>query len=820
MIERQSTSQNRTPDGHNATHELADEELLDLQHRWLKAVWSAMVVFQLYPPGHPKAEEDLQVLCRLTQDLQEGHDGEISLSCSEQTVLVNHFPVDPNVVAFRRIGDELRQRNIHTIIFSSGIDEEELSAFMALFSDPPRVTIEKGGLGLLLKESGIQHVRLARLKYAPSVKSTSAEDSETGEERVLFARMEECLKDLSEGEQGQGEWPPSVLRKKDRSMELVAFLENPKTTARFLERKRSSADPDPEFAREVVATLERAGTLVYSRQPDKWNRSKKNIAEALTLLNPSLREKTLEIISEEESDSVFLEEMVGALEPEQIALILADHLGRMRPSASPAPAASEGPGAEVAGASVPASGEPASSPSGDPAYGEETSSLVQLLVRNPEHFQVLQPMLLQEFSRRGMRAEDYLNVFGPLCGEYFARTRGDRLSPIGSDKALMYQYSEAASPTDTSDLGDLLKTLDEEKWERALPSILEEVLAVETAPRVYREVIGPQLATQALNRLKAGDIEECRENLRLLVHHAAHPETDAFPQRHQAAQDLLAQMPPADLVDVFWADNEADGVGETRSQTETALELLLSTGLGGVSLELLRRLFDPEADAAKRNSLLPAVAARISVLGPQVREWLLEGHDRRNRHLWFVLEEGLCEACLSALTILLADADPDVFSRAIHLLGKVGGRDAEYVLFSKVQGKGPQAELAEEELRRLRSPLAASLIEARLDVRDVIGLRHRFRMGQVRLLCQLDTPSSRRILDRFMTRPCSLWQRGSHRLLVLEAMRTLPRWPREEADKALRRLVEHKDRRIAREARKMRSSLTTTAKQPDESARP
>jgi len=102
-------------------------------------------------------------------ELQDVHDGEVSPSHSDRTVAVDHFIIDPDVLAYRRLAEELRQRNIHTLIFSAGIDCQELCAFMQLFSERPKNIILRGGMRLLMEELGVVSMQNEQDPLRPEV---------------------------------------------------------------------------------------------------------------------------------------------------------------------------------------------------------------------------------------------------------------------------------------------------------------------------------------------------------------------------------------------------------------------------------------------------------------------------------------------------------------------------------------------------------------------------------------------------------------------------------------------------------------------------
>ncbi len=733
------------------------QEEESLPREWLERLISAMNMFRLYAPDHPEAARELALLSTATDALQALHNGEIALSQSDRAVAVNHVPMNPRVLAFRRMGEELRRRNLHTLIFSQGVDAQELSEFLCVFSDRPQNIVAKGGLALLMEERGIRHVRLAGLQYA-----ARAEESETAEtpddERVLFARMENCLMDQASEDA--------------RTTELVTYLENPKTTARFLQRHAGDAEPDPEFAREVVDTLEKAGTLVYTRQPEQWNAIKRQIAEAMLLLPPRLRERVLEIVTARGRDTVLLEEMVGEFQPEEIAVVLADYLSHQ-----------DAPGA--------AAGAPA-----DPS----ANHLIRQLIQSPDHFQVLQPMLADEFKSRGMRLEDHAALFGPFHGEYFARAQGQRLAPISSDKLMIFHTTRG--PADGEPLqGDWLETLEESVWEDNLEIVQQEILSIERHPAYYRQLLGPRILETALRHCAAGRRDAARWDLALLLEQAAGDESEGFDGRRDAARELLGRLDPATLVDLF------GGLADADEAFDASVQHLATCGLARVHRLWLQRGLDPalaEATAARSLALL---AGHAQTFAPAVLDWLSSGGDGDSPRLWTWLEAAHGEAVLPVVRMLASAPSAPLAARAVEFLGRYPGDAAEAMLAERARADDEPARLAESELSRLGSPRAVPLLARHLTGVDFWGRKHARRLEVIRVLARIDTLEARRALLDFMLQSGRIWQRTRLRGLILEALLTVRRWPPDEARDALDRIARHPDRKVAREARNLRLRL-------------
>ena len=773
--------------GHPSTPHSSEERLILLQYDWLRSFLAALSAFQLYPVEHPKAQDTLVTLQQVSESLQAAHDGEISLAHSEQGVLVNHFTIDPQVTAFRRLADELRLRHIHTIIFSQGVDKAEFGRFMTIFAMPPEWIVERGGLGLLLEEAGIRHIRPARLRYAPRTDSPAPSGSLPEHERVLFARMEECLKD----EEGSGD--PETAE--DRARQIVSFLENPKTTALYLEQKASAGPVEPEVVREVIATLEKAGTIVYTRRPDQWSQCKQSIAEALCLLPPILRERVLELACEETGDSLILEEIVSSLQPQQIATILADYLAR--------------PDREERSARDRAAGEAERAPVGGPGEGPpeagrhsetRSDSLARLLVRNPDQFQVLRPLLAQELSERGISHQNINDYLVKLRGER-AATSGDLpLAPVSSDKALMYTTLKPGAGEKREGIEDLYDTLEAGvKWE-ALRRIRLELLDREDSPDFYGDVLGPQVVGDIRKAMGDGPPDAAQEGLRRLLTHAAEADGAPFPERPSLARELLLDLDSPEFARRF-----LESLGSDAGSEEVLRQIALAR-LPAAGQELIRHAFETHAGPV-RNRLLSLIVDHLDVLSPRIVGWLEASNDTSNASLYFVLDKGLCDGCLPVLRALLVRCTPQNASRVIALLGRLGSEEATQALLAQAKGRGILARMASREISSLQSPAAVPFLAREIERPFWLGGTQSSRMQALIRLTRILHPSSRGVLAEFLTRPRLSWRMRGCRPMILRAMESVRTWPGTEAHGVLRFLAAHKDPVIARQAVLLKGSL-------------
>lgn len=744
-------------------------DLQDLQRQWIECFISTMNILRMYHRNHPESQEHISSLRSLTIDLQEGHDGEVSLSYSDGTVAVNHFVIDPASLSFRRLAEEIRQRNIHSLIFSRGLDTDELTTFLELFSDRPKNIVARGGMALLMEESGIRNIRLAGLKYAGRARLGTNPHKQSDDDRLLFARMEECLKDSLSSEGG------------DMSSQLVTFLENPKTTAKFLEQQVAGEEVDAEFVQEVVSTLEQAGTIVYTRQPQHWNRTKQNIASALTMLTPKLREKVLEQACEEQEGTLLLEEMVQSLSPEQIATILADYVLLKEEEIEPV----EDPGFFTTRKDNPT--EPRQ---------PQSSRLIQQLIHSPEHFQMMVPMLMQEFDERGMHMPDYEELFGPLCGDYFERIRGNDLAPMSADKVMIFRTAGQADEQQREEIRDLLETMNESDWEKSFQAIREEILKLETDGRVYREVLGAQMIRQATEAFETGDFETTRNCLRPILLHAVQAREEPFKDRAKIAKEMLIGFGLQRILESFLEQNCRT------ARFHKDLAKLIQLDETEINTEIVRLAFDLKTSSAFRNQMRWTLGTHLKELGAEFKIWIQQQSPVPAEEIFSIVENRLSDSSITVLKTLANEEQQEVSRRALRLLGQLGGPRAEFALLTIAQNKEDEsAQIAEDELCRLRSPLAVILIEDRLKEKDFWGSRKKVKPRDLQVLHRINDAGSRRVLSEFLTHPRSRFQRKRDREAMIQTIENTSRWPKNEAQQTLHQLLKYPDKSVALAAR-------------------
>jgi len=742
---------------------IGSQDTSSLHGKWLDAFCAAMNVSRLYRQEHPKVVESLEALLELTRIIQEENEGELALSFAEHTVAINQEEMDPRVLAHRRLAGELHQRNAHTLIFARGINREELSTFMKIFGDHPKNIIKQGGLALLMESAGTHHVRLAALRYASRV--DYSEQLKDTEDRILFARVEECLED-------EIELKKILEGMDDPSLQLVAFFENPRTTVRFLEHRKGEGESSETFEREVVRTLERAGTIIFTHHPDRWDKVKESIAQALVLLAPIIREKILEIACTMQEESVLLEDVVASLSAEQIAVVLTDYLASRLTRNE-------------------ADGVLSLNIQTDQERVDGLQSLIEKLIHSPEHFDLLEPLLRDEFQRREMHVESCRTLFEPICGEIFQAAQRTDLAAVSSDKATIFRYATRSDEAHEN-LSDLLATMNEDSWEASQRTILQELLGREKDPAVYRQILGPRVIRVVKKLQAAGAVKQAREELTLILEHASSPSPEDFLDRAPSARGLLQEMNPTHLVALYLDDYEQN------PDFERDASRLAASQLEGVARELIRRSFAPDQVRTRPPKLLSIVSQNMAFLGSYLGDWLSQNPEHANEDVWLVIRHGLCEGCVPVLELALRSEERDTMVQAVEYLGRIGGNRAESLLLSYSRKGGALGNLAFENLCRLSSPKAVSLIGEQLLKPDYLGIHAKKRRVLVQKLKAIQTQDARRLMAHLMTQNVTnLLLRGRHEKRVLDLMQTLRNWPVEEAYPVVDTLTKHSSRRVA-----------------------
>ncbi len=744
-----------------------------LERDWLLSFLNAISSLSLYPVSHPRARAAVMDFHTATLTLQDHAHGEVTLTCSQDSALINHFTIDNSVKAFERIGQDLRARNIHTMVFSKEVSPDDLSIFSHIFAMPTERIINSGGIELLLQESGITSIKMAKLKYSHAVEDDKLPDNlrealAKGEDRILFARMDDAL----ESQEG--------------SLDVVALLENPKLTAKFLESKATPDENDADYAEKVASTLQKSGVLAYHTRSELWPQVRQKLSKALMQLNPKLRGKVLETAQYKQADNIdVMDEIISSLQPEQLARLIVDYIeeieriGNLQTdirSTDKAPAKKEVP---------------------------ET---VRNLIKSPDQFEVLAPILGNEFRERGDDLLAKAKYFGPLCEKYFQRIQASPDSMIlsaSSDKLIIHKHIIPLDEEEIENISDLLETVEPQGIQKSTRCLTNIVLKQEDTPAVYKDLIGPMVIEYAKKAVEEENLEEARKSYDIFIEHATIPEGQPFDERDQYAREFISTIDPAELIYIYLPDTDALNDPDKMEDCCGYIDALLSVKNDDISFEILVATIDLPMEKKTAVSVVNVLSKHWDTVGGALRKWFEIGNDPDSQTVRMLLQSAHNDDALPPLRYLMHHADSLVSGNTMRLIAKIDTPEADQTLFRECYTDTPAAEKAYEALRAKRSPQAIPLLSRDLNQRHIFSFQYKKRLDAMHDLQACNHISARRELEKFAISSFPFLGRKELRSMVIELIDSLETWPSKEASSFLNKMKNHKDKNTAEYAQKI-----------------
>ena len=307
-------------------NQAGDAELAAQSTSILSSLHAAMVNFHLYPPTSDIVKDSVQ---RALEDLERAIAawGSITFCELEGKLLINEYCLDereqsrPNTMAFLK---DLAMWEIRSITFEPGLQDEELRAFLEVFS---RKRADRGlglSLGGLLEESGIEHVKVDEKIYVSLGKDQDISDLSGG---VGGAAMD-LLKDEVFVRYLVGRVPEVEVSPEEMS-ELMSDPQRINTAfnAVMLGFESSGGTVGPEKARLIRDTVDRMYNLVERLADEEL---KETLSEEMINILAALEPETLvEVLTESTPQAVKDPEMrrdiVSSVEGENV-LKLADQV--------------------------------------------------------------------------------------------------------------------------------------------------------------------------------------------------------------------------------------------------------------------------------------------------------------------------------------------------------------------------------------------------------------------------------------------------------------------------------------------------------------
>ncbi|MBN2026927.1 MAG: HEAT repeat domain-containing protein [Actinobacteria bacterium] len=286
----------------------AGEELARKAVELLIALNAAMINIHMYPPTSDMIAASVETAYARIDPLL-AQTGKLTLGEADNLLLINgeklhdRDQVRPPVLSFL---DGLRRRDIYSITFSSGMEQEEFLKFLYIMAKEPEELRQIGGMAEEMGREGCHHILVNEKRFVSVtddevVTSEAEEEAGEGEKRFKeeeLLRLNEKLKD----ERFVNYITGKENRQNTGEDAIHDIMNNPPRLGLLLRqavRETVVEVEDPEEALDrVCETLERTALLLGELDDEELNRmDEEEIAKAAAFLEPSelkgylLREK-------------------------------------------------------------------------------------------------------------------------------------------------------------------------------------------------------------------------------------------------------------------------------------------------------------------------------------------------------------------------------------------------------------------------------------------------------------------------------------------------------------------------------------------------
>lgn len=119
----------------------------------------------IYPPGHVQITRSIDQAYAILQKLFEIR-SEMTLGIAKDTLLVGQDYLDRKNPVYRDFALSLSQRGIAAVTFISGMDRDELVRFHRVITTKPEDIREAGGIGKVISDAGVPHVKVQAIDYS------------------------------------------------------------------------------------------------------------------------------------------------------------------------------------------------------------------------------------------------------------------------------------------------------------------------------------------------------------------------------------------------------------------------------------------------------------------------------------------------------------------------------------------------------------------------------------------------------------------------------------------------------------------------------
>lgn len=275
---------------------------------------SSLTASSIYPDGHPRRVQELNRFLELFQPQLQSL-GQVSLKVTGRDLAVGDVILDSSNSAVSLIVTSMTRRAVEEIVIHAGATHQELSTLFSCLQADPEAVRAAGGLQKMFPELlPLPNIALVEMHYEQPEDARPAEPGLAEELTVKEALQQLCLL------QGAGLRP----RQWQQLEEMLAAAEDlPEEVAEMvLQDILGDQSSDPRRRQEMLnQALEQLRTFLQQKGLDEsWEAVGAALAEKMMRLD---RHSLLMMLSASEQDGSPLKDVIGQMEEDAVAEVLA-----------------------------------------------------------------------------------------------------------------------------------------------------------------------------------------------------------------------------------------------------------------------------------------------------------------------------------------------------------------------------------------------------------------------------------------------------------------------------------------------------------------
>ncbi|MBI3307452.1 MAG: PAS domain S-box protein [Candidatus Omnitrophica bacterium] len=236
---------------------------------FIKSFTYTLKQFRLYSERHPIAQQSLNALMNEVGKFFEKKE-KVTLGTMRHRLLLDGQLVSEKETATQDLARELERMEIEGITFVKGLDLKEITEFMILMSQRPKVLQERGGFLKAFEMKGFKHIRMLTGKFklvedgqvvvaqeGPELKEGERPGhggggSGGGAGKPLVS-ISEVIQKMREEKKGSGEAIPAV--ELDSEKIIIQLEKKPHEAAQLMLESAKDADQLEQVIRKIVNFL-------------------------------------------------------------------------------------------------------------------------------------------------------------------------------------------------------------------------------------------------------------------------------------------------------------------------------------------------------------------------------------------------------------------------------------------------------------------------------------------------------------------------------------------------------------------------------------